>query len=149
MVAGTFLPPRIGLCRSAVKAFIQNVHHFRDDTLRDPAPPDDHVVVFDEAQRAWDARQLASFMKRKKGRLFREPVVLGNPDDKERRNRGFEIDAWHRPVGEWADSNGKKCTDAPYRVKPPRSRSPSSKRAASPFTRRSSPVRPRTGWHRV
>jgi hypothetical protein len=43
-------------------------HHFRDDTLRDPAPPDDHVVVFDEAQRAWDARQLASFMKRKKGR---------------------------------------------------------------------------------
>ncbi|MCE9642070.1 MAG: DUF2075 domain-containing protein, partial [Betaproteobacteria bacterium] len=53
---------------NAVRAFIQNVHHFRDDTLRDPAPPDDHVVVFDEAQRAWDARQLASFMKRKKGR---------------------------------------------------------------------------------
>ena len=68
MVAGTFLPPRIGVCRNKVKAFIQNVHHFRDDTLRDPAPPDDHVVVFDEAQRAWDARQLASFMKRKKGR---------------------------------------------------------------------------------
>ena len=70
-VADTFSgsgPPRIGLCRSAVKAFIQNVHHFRDDTLRDPAPPHDHVVVFDEAQRAWDARQLASFMKRKKGR---------------------------------------------------------------------------------
>ena len=59
---------RIGTSRSAVRAFIQNVHHFRDDTLRDPAPPDDHVVVFDEAQRAWDARQLASFMKRKKGR---------------------------------------------------------------------------------
>ncbi len=68
MVAGTFLPPRIGVCRNKVKAFIQNVHHFRDDTLRDPAPPDDHVVVFDEAQRAWDARQLASFMKRKKRR---------------------------------------------------------------------------------
>ncbi|MGB8853525.1 MAG: DNA/RNA helicase domain-containing protein [Pirellulales bacterium] len=59
---------RIGTSRNAVRAFIQNVHHFRDDTLRDPAPPDDHVVVFDEAQRAWDARQLASFMKRKKGR---------------------------------------------------------------------------------
>jgi hypothetical protein len=50
-----------------VQAFIQNVHHFRSDTLRSPAPPADHVVVFDEAQRAWDARQLASFMKRKKG----------------------------------------------------------------------------------
>jgi len=58
---------RIGTSRTAVKAFIQNVHHFRDTTLRDPAAPADHVVVFDEAQRAWDARQLASFMKRKKG----------------------------------------------------------------------------------
>ena len=68
MVAGTFSGrPRIGECRTAVKAFIQNVHHFRDDTLRSPAAPADHVVVFDEAQRAWDARQLASFMKRKKG----------------------------------------------------------------------------------
>lgn len=58
---------RIGTSRSAVKAFIQNVHHFRDATLRDPAAPADHVVVFDEAQRAWNARQLAGFMKRKKG----------------------------------------------------------------------------------
>ena len=66
MVAGTFLPPRIGTSRTAVRAFIQNVHHFRDATLRDRSAPADHVVVFDEAQRAWDARQLA-FMKRKKG----------------------------------------------------------------------------------
>ena len=47
---------RIGTSRTAVRAFIQNVHHFRDATLRDPAAPADHVVVFDEAQRAWDAR---------------------------------------------------------------------------------------------
>jgi hypothetical protein len=58
---------RKGTCRNKVQAFIQNVHHFRSDTLRSPAAPADHVVVFDEAQRAWDARQLASFMKRKKG----------------------------------------------------------------------------------
>jgi len=58
---------RIGVSRSAVKAFIQNVHHFRDATLRDRSAPADHVVVFDEAQRAWNARQLAGFMKRKKG----------------------------------------------------------------------------------
>ena len=58
---------RIGTSRTAVRAFIQNVHHFRDATLRDRSAPADHVVVFDEAQRAWDARQLASFMKRKKG----------------------------------------------------------------------------------
>lgn len=52
-----------------VKAFVQNVHHFRDDGLRDEqAPPADHVVIFDEAQRAWDARKTADFMKRRKGR---------------------------------------------------------------------------------
>ncbi len=48
-------PARIGTSRNAVRAFIHNFHHFRADTRRDPAPPDDHVVVFDEAQRAWDA----------------------------------------------------------------------------------------------
>lgn len=52
-----------------IKLFIQNVHHFRDDGLRDEkAPPVDHVVIFDEAQRAWNAAMTADFMKRKKGR---------------------------------------------------------------------------------
>jgi hypothetical protein len=53
---------------SQVKAFIQNVHHFRDECLRDEfRPPVDHVALFDEAQRAWDLVQTASFMHRKKG----------------------------------------------------------------------------------
>ncbi len=51
-----------------VKAFIQNVHHFRDEALESPAPPADHVVVFDEAQRAWNLQKTAQFMKQKKGR---------------------------------------------------------------------------------
>ena len=52
-----------------VKAFIQNVHHFRDEGLRDEAaPPDDHVVIFDEAQRAWNREMTIDFMRRKKGR---------------------------------------------------------------------------------
>lgn len=50
-----------------VKAFIQNVHHFRDEALQTTEPPDDHVVVFDEAQRAWNLRKTAQFMKQKKG----------------------------------------------------------------------------------
>lgn len=51
-----------------VKQFIQNVHHFRDEALRDPVnPPADRVVVFDEAQRAWNRAKTADFMKRKKG----------------------------------------------------------------------------------
>ncbi len=51
-----------------VKAFIQNVHHFRDEALRDSDPPDDHVVIFDEAQRAWNSQKTAIFMKQRKGR---------------------------------------------------------------------------------
>ncbi len=51
-----------------VKAFIQNVHHFRDAGLTDEKAPPEHVVIFDEAQRAWDSKMTANFMKRKKGR---------------------------------------------------------------------------------
>jgi len=51
-----------------IKAFIQNVHHFRDDGLRNSEAPADHVVIFDEAQRAWNLAQTAKFMRSKKGR---------------------------------------------------------------------------------
>lgn len=58
-----------GEARSTVKAFIQNVHHFRDECLVDSArPPIEHVALFDEAQRAWNLEQTSAFMLRKKGR---------------------------------------------------------------------------------
>ena len=45
------------------------MHHFRDECLRDEArPPVDHVVLFDEAQRAWDESKTRMFMKTRKGR---------------------------------------------------------------------------------
>ena len=59
---------RKGKVGESVKAFIQNIHHFRDDGLIDEAPPVEHVVIFDEAQRAWNLRQTANFMQRKKNR---------------------------------------------------------------------------------
>ena len=59
---------RVGEVRKAVEAFIQNVHHFRDAYLEDPSAPSDHVVIFDEAQRAWTLEQTTTFMARKKGR---------------------------------------------------------------------------------
>jgi hypothetical protein len=59
---------RKGKIAERVKAFIQNVHHFRDDVLIDPGPPTEHVAIFDEAQRAWTLRQTANFMLRKKKR---------------------------------------------------------------------------------
>ncbi len=62
-----------------VKLFIQNVHNFRDDCLRDEKPPIEHVALFDEAQRAWNLEQTANFMQRKKGRsdfIQSEPEFL-------------------------------------------------------------------------
>jgi hypothetical protein len=53
---------------SKAKAFIQNIHHFRDDALENNKAPIERVVVFDEAQRAWTLKQTASFMKTKKGK---------------------------------------------------------------------------------
>jgi hypothetical protein len=49
-----------------VKSFIQNVHHFRDEAIRNAAAPSEHVVIFDEAQRAWNLTMTRNFMQRKK-----------------------------------------------------------------------------------
>ena len=38
---------RKGVVKQKVKAFIQNVHHFRDAGLREGDAPSDHVVIFD------------------------------------------------------------------------------------------------------
>ena len=57
---------RKGTVKGKVKAFIQNVHHFRDDGIRTDGAPYDHVVIFDEAQRAWNRQKTADFMKRRK-----------------------------------------------------------------------------------
>ncbi len=70
---------RKGKIAESIKTFIQNVHHFRDEALRDLGPPPEHVVIFDEAQRAWNLRQTANFMKRRKnqpGFSYSEPEFL-------------------------------------------------------------------------
>jgi hypothetical protein len=59
---------RRGVVGQAVQAFMQNVHHFRDDGLGNQGAPVDHVVIFDEAQRAWNLRKTADFMLRRKKR---------------------------------------------------------------------------------
>ena len=59
---------RKGKVGEGVKAFIQNIHHFRDEALIETRAPFEHVVIYDEAQRAWNLRQTASFMLRKKKR---------------------------------------------------------------------------------
>jgi hypothetical protein len=60
-------------------AFIQNIHHFRDEALTSDAAPNDKVAIFDEAQRAWDVDQTSKFMQKKRGQLgfsMSEPEFL-------------------------------------------------------------------------
>lgn len=64
---------RKGEARSKVRAFIQNVHHFRDECFKDlDRPPIEHVALFDEAQRAWNLQQTRKFMRgvRRKERVL-------------------------------------------------------------------------------
>lgn len=53
--------------RQSVKSFIQIIHHYRDEYLRKPEAPYDHIAIFDEAQRAWNMEQTVKFMQNKKG----------------------------------------------------------------------------------
>ncbi|MFC4994950.1 DUF2075 domain-containing protein [Rubritalea tangerina] len=57
----------LSTARRETSAFIQNIHHFRDDHLTTPDAPIEKVVIFDEAQRAWTKEKAAKFMKVKKG----------------------------------------------------------------------------------
>jgi DUF2075 family protein len=68
-----------GVALSKVRAFVQNIHHFRDDALNSENAPIEKVVIFDEAQRAWTLKQTASFMQRKRGVIgfdMSEPAFL-------------------------------------------------------------------------
>jgi schlafen family protein len=52
--------------RRRVSTFIQNVHRFIDAHEKSSSPPPDRVVIFDEAQRAWNREQSQRKFKRDK-----------------------------------------------------------------------------------
>jgi hypothetical protein len=106
----------------AVKARIQNVHNFRDDCLEDQNPPIEHVVLFDEAQRAWNVEQTAKFMKTKKkkaGFNQSEPEFLISVLDRHSDwsviiclvGGGQEINTGEAGIGEWLDAINKSFPD--------------------------------------
>jgi hypothetical protein len=129
---------RKGKVGESVKAFIQNVHHFRDDAIIDPAPPAEHVAIFDEAQRAWTLQETASFMRRKKNIAYfqqSEPdfllsymnrhadwsVVVCLVGGGQEINRGEAgIDEWLQAVNahfpEWQMHISSRLTDSEYAV---------------------------------
>ena len=103
--------------KAAIKAnaFIQNIHHFRDDNLISQKAPVEKVVVFDEAQRAWAKEQVSSFMKRKKGVddfNMSEPEYLISVMDRHKDwctiicliGGGQEINTGEAGVSEWLSS---------------------------------------------
>jgi hypothetical protein len=57
----------MGEARRKVRSFIQNIHHFRDANLRATEAPVEHLVVFDEAQRAWNLDKITKSMREKHG----------------------------------------------------------------------------------
>jgi hypothetical protein len=113
---------RKGRVGESVKAFIQNVHHFRDDALIDTGPPIEHVVIFDEAQRAWNLKQTANFMLRKKrhaGFAQSEPEFLISYMDRHRDwaviiclvGGGQEINTGEAGIDAWLDAVNRSFPD--------------------------------------
>lgn len=93
-------------------AFIQNIHHFRDDALASSTAPIEKVAVFDEAQRAWDVAQTSKFMQQKKGQIgfsMSEPEFLLSVMDRHEDwcaiiclvGGGQEINTGEAGIGEW------------------------------------------------
>ncbi|WP_235927568.1 DUF2075 domain-containing protein [Sandarakinorhabdus rubra] len=92
--------------------FIQNVHHFRDEYLPPEQTPSEHVVIFDEAQRAWDRAMASDFMRRKRGQTGfdqSEPAFLLSVMDRRPDwcvvvcliGEGQEINRGEAGVAEW------------------------------------------------
>ncbi len=112
-----------------VKAFVQNVHHFRDECLKDSSPPIEHVVLFDEAQRAWNVEQTSFFMRRKKNIPDfdqSEPEFLISCLDRHRDwavvvclvGGGQEINTGEAGIREWIESLGRQFQDWYVHISP-------------------------------
>jgi Uncharacterized conserved protein (DUF2075) len=96
-------------------AFIQNIHHFRDDNLSTRRPPVEKVVVFDEAQRAWNVEQTSRFMREKRGQAgfnMSEPAFLLSVMDRHEDwccvvclvGEGQEINSGEVGISEWFEA---------------------------------------------
>lgn len=104
-----------GEAMGEVKMFIQNVHHFRDECLKDEKPPIEHVALFDEAQRAWNKEQTTNFMHRRKKRPnfnISEPEFLLSCLDRHSNwavvvclvGGGQEINTGEAGISEWIEA---------------------------------------------
>ena len=121
-----------GDAKREVKAFIQMIHHYRDqylegvditleDIKRRPGGtdeayiPTEHVAIFDEAQRAWTKEELQRFMREKKNVQnfpYSEPEYLISCMDRQRDwgvvvclvGNGQSINKGEAGLKEWIES---------------------------------------------
>ncbi len=121
-----------GDAKRKVKAFIQMIHHYRDqylegvditleDIKRRPGGtdeayiPTEHVAIFDEAQRAWTKEELQRFMREKKNIQnfpYSEPEYLISCMDRQRDwgvvvclvGNGQSINKGEAGLKEWIES---------------------------------------------
>jgi hypothetical protein len=110
-----------GTAKKSVETFIQNVHHFRDETLRDAKPPFEHVAIFDEAQRAWTRAKAETWMRTKKHADFpwSEPEYLLSSMDRHADwsvvvclvGGGQEINDGEAGIGEWLQALNARFPD--------------------------------------
>ena len=115
--------------KSSVKAFLQNIHHYRDAYLSDSRAPYDHVAIFDEAQRAWNKEQTVKFMKQRKGEMdfdSSEPEFLISCLDRHKDwaviiclvGNGQEINTGEAGISEWLSSINRKFTNWQVYISP-------------------------------
>ncbi len=115
--------------KESVKAFIQIIHHYRDEYLRDKKAPYDHVAIFDEAQRAWTRQQTIKFMQQKKGIAdfqFSEPEFLISCLDRHPDwavviclvGGGQEINTGEAGISEWLEAVRNRFSYWQVRISP-------------------------------
>lgn len=96
-------------------AFIQIIHKYRDSFVGNNSVPPEHVVIFDEAQRAWTKEMISTFMQTKKGITdfaYNEPEFLISTMDRLQDwaviiclvGGGQEINTGEAGLPEWFDS---------------------------------------------
>ena len=113
----------------STSAFIQIIHKYRDSFVGNAHVPPEHIVIFDEAQRAWTQDMIAKFMRTKKGVpefSYSEPEFLISTMDRHEDwaviiclvGGGQEINTGEAGLPEWFDSLRRSFGDWDVYVTP-------------------------------
>jgi len=109
-------------CLAKTISFIQNVHNYRDEAVKNDKAPIDRIAIFDEAQRAWTKDKLVTFMANKKNHAdysMSEPECLIEYLDRHQDwacivclvGGGQEINDGEAGIKEWFEALNNKFND--------------------------------------